>query len=53
VAIAIPIALYSRNEGHADAGAALAVVAVAVPALAGYVIGRSADRKTVTVRVKD
>jgi hypothetical protein len=49
--IATPIIMYSENEGN-SAGVA-AVAAVGAAGALGYFLGRSADRKTVTVHVKN
>ena len=50
-AIAAPVAVYSENEDGSASAATVAIVAGA--AVGGYFLGRSADRKTITIRVKD
>lgn len=51
LAIAVPVNTYSHNEGD---GAPLAVAAIIiVPAVLGFLIGRSAGKKTVTVTIAD
>ena len=51
LAIAIPVNAYAHNEGD-GAPAAIAAI-VAVPAALGFLMGRSLDRKTVTVTITD
>lgn len=51
LAIAIPVNAYAHNEGD---GAPLAVAAIIiVPAVLGFLAGRSADKNAVTVTVTD
>jgi hypothetical protein len=51
LAIAIPVNAYAHNEGDA---APLAVAAIViVQAVLGFLAGRSADKKTVSVTVTD
>jgi hypothetical protein len=51
LAVAMPVNTYAHIEGD---GAPLAVAAIViVPAVLGFLAGRSADMKTVTVTVTD
>ena len=51
LAIAAPVNTYAHNEGD---GAPLAIAAIIlVPAVLGFLAGRSADKKTITVAVTD
>jgi hypothetical protein len=51
LAVAVPVNAYSHNEGD---GAPLAVaLIIIVPVVLGFLIGRSADKKTVTVTLAD
>ncbi len=51
LAIAVPVNAYAHNEGDGAPGAIAAIIAV--PTALGFLAGRSADRKTVTVTVID
>jgi hypothetical protein len=51
LAVAMPVNTYAHNEGD---GAPLAVAAIIiVPPVLGFLAGRSADKKTITVTVTD